>query len=162
VTLLFTIVLYCAAAAGLIYSRVRDRQKTKKSLMVARKAFLNILPEFSAILVLIAIVLTVVPAGVIRSLLGGQSGIWGMLLSALIGSVTLIPGFIAFPLAKSLLDAGAGVAQIVVFISTLMMVGFVTAPLEIRYFGKRQTLLRNGMALVYSFLAAAIVGGILR
>jgi uncharacterized membrane protein YraQ (UPF0718 family) len=130
--------------------------------MVAKKAFLNIFPEFSAILVLIGIVLTVIPPGSIQKLIGGQSGVPGMLMAALVGSVTLIPGFIAFPLAKSLLDAGAGLSQIVVFISTLMMVGFVTAPLEIRYFGKRQTLLRNGIAFLYSFLAAAIIGGILR
>lgn len=155
---MFTVFLYAAAAAGLLYSFVLDRQKTKKSLMVARKAFLNIFPEFSAILILIAIVLTVVPPATVRVLLGGQSGFAGMLISSLVGSVTLIPGFIAFPLAKSLVDAGAGLTQIVVFISTLMMVGFVTAPLEIRYFGRRQTILRNTLAYAYSFLAAVIVG----
>lgn len=159
---MFTIILYCAAAAGLLYSQITNKQKTKKSLMVAKKAFFNILPELSAILILIAIVLTIVSPTSIKILVGGQTGIWGMLLSALVGSLTLIPGFIAFPLAKSLIDVGAGLSQVVVFISTLMMVGFVTAPLEIRYFGKRQTLLRNGIAFVYSFLAAAIVGGLLR
>ena len=155
---MFTIILYLAAASGLCYSFTKDRQKTKKSLMVAKKALLNILPELSAILILIAIVLTLIPPSLIQALVGGQSGITGMLITAIFGSVTLIPGFIAFPLAKSLLDVGAGVPQIVVFISTLMMVGIVTAPLEIRYFGRRQTLLRNGLAFLYSFLAAIIVG----
>jgi uncharacterized membrane protein YraQ (UPF0718 family) len=129
--------------------------------MVAKKAFLKIFPEFSAILILIAIVLSLTPPETIKSLVGGQTGFIGMMITAIVGSVTLIPGFIAFPLASSLLDAGAGVTQIVVFISTLMMVGFVTAPLEIRYFGKRQTLLRNGIAFIYSFIVAVIVGGII-
>ena len=158
---MFTVFLYVAATCGLIYSMVKDRQKTKKSLMVAKKAFLNIFPEFSAILILIAIVLTLTPPAAIQSLVGGQSGVLGMMISSLVGSVTLIPGFIAFPLAKSLLDVGAGVTQIVVFISTLMMVGFVTAPLEIRYFGKRLTLLRNGIAFIYSFIVAIIVGSVI-
>ncbi|MCW3489648.1 permease [Dethiobacter alkaliphilus] len=158
---MFTVFLYAAALSGLIYSFVKDRQKTKKSLMVAKKAFLNIFPEFSAILILIAIVLTLTPPETIQALVGGQSGFLGMIITAIVGAVTLIPGFIAFPLAKSLLDVGAGTTQIVVFISTLMMVGFVTAPLEMRYFGKRQTLLRNGMALVYSFIVAVIVGGVI-
>ncbi|MDW7650941.1 MAG: permease [Bacillota bacterium] len=135
--------------------------KTKKSLKIAQKAFLKIFPEFSAILILIAIVLALTPPHVIRSLVGGQSGFIGMMITSFIGSVTLIPGFIAFPLAKSLLDAGAGVTQIIVFISTLMMVGFITAPLEIRYFGKRQTFLRNGIAFLYSFIVALIVGGLI-
>ena len=155
---MFTVFLYAAAAGGLVFSYFRDRQKTKRTLMVAKKAFLNIFPEFSAILILIAIVLTLVPPKTIQALLGGQSGILGMLVSALVGSVTLIPGFIAFPLAGSLLTAGAGLVQVVVFISTLMMVGFVTAPMEIKYFGKRQTFLRNGLAFAYSFVVAILVG----
>ena len=158
---MFTVFLYAAALSGLVYSFLTDRQKTKKSLMVARKAFLNIFPEFSAILILIAIILTLTPPASIQALIGGQTGFLGMMVTSIIGSVTLIPGFIAFPLAKSLLDVGAGLTQIVVFISTLMMVGFVTAPLEIRYFGKRQTLIRNGLAFLYSFIVAAIVGGVI-
>lgn len=155
---MFTIFLYLAAAGGLCYSFTKDRQKTKKSLMVAKKALLNIFPQLSAIIILIAIVLTLIPPSLIQDLVGGQSGITGMLITAIFGSVTIIPGFIAFPLAKSLLDVGAGVPQVVVLISTLMMVGIVTAPLEIRYFGKRQTLIRNGLAFLYSFLVAVIVG----
>ncbi|MBS3943564.1 MAG: permease [Dethiobacter sp.] len=155
---MFTVFLYLAALGGLCYSYTKDHQKTKKSLLIAKKAFLNIFPEFSAILILIAIVLTLTPPSLIQALVGGQSGATGMLITAIFGSVTLMPGFIAFPLAKSLLDVGAGVQQIVVFISTLMMVGFITAPLEIRYFGKRYTLLRNSLAFLYSFLAAVIVG----
>ncbi len=159
---MFTVFLYTIAAGFLFLSFIKSREKTKKALMVARKAFLNILPEFSAILILIAVVLSLVSPQIIQHLIGGQSGASGMLITSIIGSITLIPGFIAFPLAKSLLDNGAGVTQIVVFISTLMMVGFVTAPLEIKYFGKRQTLLRNGMAFVYSFIVALIVGGIVK
>lgn len=58
-----------------------------------------------------------------------------MLIAGLVGSITLIPGFVAFPLAAALLDNVAGYMQIAVFISTLMMVGIVTIPLEIRSFG---------------------------
>jgi uncharacterized membrane protein YraQ (UPF0718 family) len=158
---LFTILLYALALSGLLYSYARDRKKTKKALMVAKNSFLRLLPEFSAILILIGLALALLSPRVISGLIGGQSGFYGMFITSVIGSVTLIPGFIAFPLAKSLFDSGAGVSQVVVFISTLMMVGFVTAPLEIRYFGKRQTLLRNGIAYFYSFIAALIVGGIL-
>ena len=159
---MFTVFLYALALSCLLLSFIKDKKKTKKSLMVAKKAFLNILPELSAIFILVGIVLAVLSPQLISRIIGGQSGIVGMLLTSLIGAITLIPGFIAFPLAKSLFDSGAGVSQIVVFISTLMMVGFITAPLEIRFFGKRMTLIRNGMAYIYSFIVALIVGGILR
>jgi uncharacterized membrane protein YraQ (UPF0718 family) len=158
---MFTVFLYALALSCLLISFIRDRKKTKKSLMVAKKAFLNIFPELSAILIVIGVVLAVLSPQLITRIIGGQSGFAGMLITSLVGAITLIPGFIAFPLAKSLFDSGAGVSQIVVFISTLMMVGFVTAPLETRYFGKRQTLIRNSLAYVYSFIVAFIVGGIL-
>jgi uncharacterized membrane protein YraQ (UPF0718 family) len=155
---MFTVILYSTAVACLIASFLADRQKTKKSLLISKKAFLNILPELSAIFIFIGIILTLLSPQLISRFVGGESGFWGMLVSSVLGAITLIPGFVAFPLAKSLLDAGAGIPQLVVFISTLMMVGIVTAPLEIRYFGQRQTILRNSMAFLYSFLVALIVG----
>ena len=82
----------------------------------------------------------------------------GVGLAALLGAVTLIPGFIAFPLAAMLMRGGAGAMQMGAFISTLMMVGVVTAPVEIKYFGRRMTVLRNGLAFVFSFLVAWAIG----
>ena len=70
----------------------------------------------------------------ISKLLGSESGWYGVLIAAVIGSITLIPGFVAFPLAAALLKSGAGYMQIAVFVSTLMMVGIVTLPVEISYF----------------------------
>lgn len=84
-----------------------------------------------------------------------------MLMASIVGSVTLIPGFVAFPLASALLNNGAGFMQIAVFISTLMMVGIVTIPLEIKYFGRKATILRNSLAFVFSFIVAIAIGVVL-
>lgn len=81
----------------------------------------------------------------------------GYFIASVVGAVTLIPGFVALPMAKLLLEHGAGVAQMAVFISTLMMVGVVTAPLEARYFRFRATLWRNLLAYFYSFLVGYAV-----
>ena len=48
--------------------------------------------------------------------------------------------------------------QIGAFISTLMMVGVITLPLEISYFGKKTAILRNVLAFFFSFLVAFIIG----
>ena len=47
--------------------------------------------------------------------------------------------------------------QIATFVSSLMMVGIVTLPMEITYFGKRTAVLRNAFALIFSIVAAAFV-----
>ncbi|MBE3573735.1 MAG: permease [Moorella humiferrea] len=155
---MFTLFLYLLALGGLVFSFIKDRQKTKMAVMKGWKAFTNILPDFAVVLALIGIMLTYLSPHTIAALVGKNSGLPGMLASSIVGSITLIPGFVAFPLAKSLLDRGAGIMQMAVFVSTLMMVGVVTAPLESRYFGKKETILRNSLSYIFSFIVAIIIG----
>jgi uncharacterized membrane protein YraQ (UPF0718 family) len=149
---------YGLAAAGILWSYTKDREKTAQSLKKAWKAFDNILPAFALILLLIGATLAVVSPAAVNQLLGANSGAIGMVVAAAIGSITLIPGFIAFPLAKTVLDMGAGIMQVAVFISTLMMVGVVTAPMETQFFSRKTMLLRNGLSLLFSFLVAVVLG----
>lgn len=155
---MFTAILYGIAGAGLLASFLADRQKTHKALRKACKAFENILPQFLSILVIIGFALTILTPATISRLLGTSSGILGILISLVIGGITLIPGFVAFPLAAALLNNGAGYAQIAAFVSSLMMVGVVTLPMEFATFGKKAAILRNVLALGFSFLVALAMG----
>jgi len=56
-----------------------------------------------------------------------------------------------------LLQNGAGLTQIAAFISSLMMVGIMTLPVETVYFGKKVALLRNLSAYLFSLLVALII-----
>lgn len=159
---MFTIVLYVAAIGLLCISFAKDRKKTRAALKKAWKSFENILPQLLAILIIIGIMLALLNPQTISVLIGQQSGWLGMVLASIIGSITLIPGFVAFPLAASLLNSGAGFMQIAVFISTLMMVGIVTMPVEMKYFGRKAAIMRNSMAFMFSFVVAIIIGMVLR
>ncbi|MHB8076777.1 permease [Desulfosporosinus fructosivorans] len=159
---MFTILMYIVAFGFLVLSFIKDKKKTLLALKKAWKSFENIQPQFLSILVIIGIMLAVLSPEVISGLIGEKSGWLGMLMASLVGSVTLIPGFVAFPLASALLKSGAGFMQIAVFISTLMMVGIVTIPLEIKYFGKKAAILRNSLAFVFSFIVAIAIGVVLR
>jgi len=159
--LIFTVILYAAAVGALTVSFVKDRKKTKQALKKAWKVFESILPSICGILVLIGLLLAALSPETISAVIGSQSGILGMAAAALVGSVTLIPGFVAFPLAAALLNSGAGVMQIAVFVSTLMMVGVATAPMEIKVMGRKATIARNALALAYSFAVALVIGVVL-
>lgn len=126
---MFTTFLYGVAGAGLLVSFLADRQKTKKALLKAWKSLEHILPQFLSVLVIIGLALAVLKPATISRLLGTGSGICGILASLAIGAITLIPGFVAFPLAAALLKNGAGYAQIAAFVSSLMMVGLSTLPM---------------------------------
>lgn len=155
---MFTKILYGAALLGLLISFAKDRSKTKIALKKAWRSFENILPSILAILLLIGFILTFLDAQVISKLLGADSGAFGMVIAAVVGCVTLIPGFVALPLAASILAAGAGYAQIAIFISTLMMVGIATLPLEMRCFGRRIALKRNILSLILAVVTSCVVG----
>lgn len=155
---LFTVVLYGLCLLGLILSLRRDKLKTKQALIKAWKAFENILPQFLGVIVLLGILLAFLEPKTIGVILGRQSGWFGVVLAATLGAVTLIPGFVAFPLAAMLMKSGAGAMQMGAFVSTLMMVGVVTAPVEIKFFGRRMTILRNTLAFLFSFLVAWVIG----
>lgn len=151
-------IFYGLAITLLILSFVKDKNKTKKALKKAWKAFENILPEFLVVILLVGFLLAVLNPETISKMIGSESGWFGVILAAVIGSVTLIPGFVAFPTAAILLENGAGYMQIAAFVSTLMMVGIITIPVEIKYFGRKISVLRNLFAFVFSFIVAFIIG----
>jgi uncharacterized membrane protein YraQ (UPF0718 family) len=150
--------LYGITLFLLSLSYFKNKEKTKKSLKKGLKAFENILPQFLGVIVLVGILLAVFNPETISKVIGNQSGWFGVLISGIIGSITLIPGFVAFPTAAILLKNGAGYMQVAAFISTLMMVGIVTIPVEIKYFGKRLAIFRNSIAFIFSFIVAYIIG----
>ncbi|WP_304943009.1 permease [Vallitalea guaymasensis] len=151
-------IMYLVAVTLLIISYYKDKKKTKKALKKAWKSFNNILPQFLGVILFVGILLSIFDAEFISKIIGARSGWIGVISSAVVGAVTLIPGFVAFPTAAMLLESGAGYMQIGAFISALMMVGVITAPVEIKYFGKKLTIIRNVLAFVFCFIVAYIIG----
>lgn len=152
-----TIILYVIAAALIVASAVKDKAKTKKAVMKGLKSIEGILPQLIVVLIGIAVILALFDAETISRYLGSGSSFTGVLIAGVVGSITLIPGFVAFPAAGELLRNGAGVLQVATFVSSLMMVGVVTLPMEIKYFGKRAAITRNVVAFAFSFAAALFV-----
>lgn len=131
-----------------------DREKTIAGFKKGWNMFKNVLPPFLNILVLVSLLIYLIPPSVISQYLGAGSGVLGFSIAALVGSITLIPGFISYPIAAGLIQQGASYAVVATFMTTLMMVGVVTLPLEIKYFGRRVAITRN----VLNFIAAVIIG----
>jgi uncharacterized membrane protein YraQ (UPF0718 family) len=151
-------ILYIGTLGLLGVSYVKDKKKTRMALKKAWKAFENILPEFLVVILIVGIMIALLNPALISSIIGAESGWFGVTLAALVGAITLIPGFIAFPTAALLLKSGAGYMQIGAFISALMMVGVITLPVEFKYFGKKLSIYRNLLAFAFSFLVAFIIG----
>ncbi|RPJ79440.1 MAG: permease [Alphaproteobacteria bacterium] len=143
---------------SLLLSFILDRDKTFLGLKKGGKMLFNILHPFLNILILISIVLFFIPDPLIVHYLGANSGWYGFGIAAFIGSITLIPGFISYPLAAALLEQGATYAVVAVFMTTMMMVGVITLPLEIKYFGKKAAIARNALNLVAAIIIGILMG----
>ncbi len=153
-----TKIFYGVTIVLLTLSLIKDRGKTKKALIKAWKSLENILPQMLAMIVAIGLIIALLSPETISRIIGGSSGWWGVLLAAILGSVTLMPAFVAFPMAAVLLQNGAGYMQLAAFVSTLTMVGLITFPMEVRFFGRKMTIWRNALAFVFAFLVAPVIG----
>jgi uncharacterized membrane protein YraQ (UPF0718 family) len=151
------LILIITTAVALLASSLADRRKTLEGLKKSYKMFLGILPMLLNVLILVSIALYLVPKETLAKWLGANSGPAGYAIAAVIGSIALIPGFVAFPLAAMLLKSGVGYAVAAVFITTLMMVGILTLPLEIKFFGRKAALMRNGLSLAGALLIGLLM-----
>ena len=150
--------LYIITGLAVLVSLISSREKTLKAIKIAARRFVNILPAFLIMLVLISIVLFLVPDKVIANYLGADNKFIDVLLASFIGSITLMPGFIAFPLCGILLKKGVLYMVLSAFTTTLMMVGVLTYPIEKQYFGMKVTILRNVISLFIALVVAVIIG----
>ena len=141
-----------------VVSFVCDVKKTIAGLKKGAQMFFGILPMILSVLVLISIVLYFLPNETIVRYLGHEAGVAGYTIAALLGAIALIPGFVAYPLAGVLVKSGVRYPVIAVFITTLMMVGILTLPIESKFFGIKTALTRNTVFFIAALLSGGAMG----
>lgn len=154
-------ILYIVSILLLIFSFIKDKKKTLKAIKTAIKSFENIMPQFLSIIIIVGFILAILNPETISSLIGESSNFLGITIASIIGSITVMPTFVAFSTGNTLLQNGAGVSQVAALISTLTLVGVMTYPLEAKYIGKKAAFLRNFIAFLFSFLVAFIIGKVM-
>jgi uncharacterized membrane protein YraQ (UPF0718 family) len=146
------------AVLALVVSVFADRSKTRGAIRVAWKRFVTILPVFLTMIAGASLVLSLIPQEVYSRYLSSNHPAVGAIAAGALGSVSVMPGFVAFPLAAMLMTRGVARLTLSLFTTTLMMVGVVTLPIEMRYLGRRVALLRNAFALLVAIIVALATG----
>ena len=70
----------------------------------------------------------------------------------------MMPGFIAYPLSGVLVERGVMYMVVAGFVTTLMMVGVLTYPVEKEYLGVKATVIRNSVSFVIAAVIALAMG----
>lgn len=149
-------VVWSITLLAFIISLMKDKERTFQAVKHSFNSFKNLTSGVLAMVGIVGLMLAIISPEILKMIFT-YKGFMGFVIVSSIGAIVTIPGPIAFPLAGSLLKLGASYGTIASFITTLTMVGLVTAPLEASYFGKRFTLMRQ----LLSFLAAIAIGVIM-
>jgi hypothetical protein len=154
------LILLAITAAALVASLIADRRKTLMGVRRGLRMFINLLPTLVTVLAAVSLLMAAVHPATLERWLGGGGPV-PFVAALIVGSIALIPGFVAFPRAGVLKDNGATTAVLAAFITTLLMVGVVTLPIEIRFFGRRIAILRNLLAFGGAVVVALVMTVIL-
>lgn len=99
------------------------------------------------VMVLIALFDVWVPRKLVEERIGPSSGVLGAALAILLGTAAAGPLYAAFPIARSLQQKGARLANLVIFLGTWATIKIPMLLLESRFVGLRFTLLRLALTV---------------
>jgi len=154
-------ILSALSIVAMILSYVLNSQKTKEGFLYAFYMIKGMAGGLLAVMFAIGLLLALLPQDLLPNLLGGNNLILETVGAALVGCITIIPAFAAFPLVGSLSNAGGHILPLTAFLTTLTMVGVATYPIEVASFGRKYTLIRNVLSVMASLAIATIMGGFL-
>ena len=149
--------LYLVTGIAVLVSFCMDREKTRRGIGIGVKKLRNIAPKYLKLLMVIAVVLFSSEQLIVQYL-GQENSLLGMLTGLTLGAVIIMPGFIAYPLAGILVEKGVTYMVVAAFVTTLMMVGVLTYPLEKEYLGRRATVMRNAASFLIALVISLAIG----
>lgn len=150
--------LYIIAAGALLLSTLLNRQKTWNAITIAWKRFRKILPAMLLMMLAVSLLPIHTSETSLLRYLGTENSLLSVMIAAIAGSITILPGFIAFPIGGVLVEKGVAYMVVSAFTTTLMMVGVLTYPIEKAYLGQRVTILRNLLSFGIALLVAVATG----
>lgn len=154
--------MYWLVSIGLLGATYAIRpSQTKEAFSRTRMMMGGMLHQIAWLLAGMSLVLAFLPMASITKFLGQGNQALASIVGALVGSVTIIPAFVAFPLVGSLVKIGASIVPAAAFLTTLTMVGVMTYPIEKKAFGQQYALVRNGLSFLGALLIAWLMGVVL-
>jgi uncharacterized membrane protein YraQ (UPF0718 family) len=154
------IYLIIIGGAYLLLQRI-DRDKTLLALQVAGRSLRKLIPLLTAVFGLVGLFQVFLSPQQVERALGAGNGWLSLLLGGALGAVAIGPPLAAYPLAGSMLDAGAWPPAVAAFVICWISIGIITLPFEASIFSLRYALLRNGIGFAVALLIGLLLGVLL-
>lgn len=128
----------------LLYIHPESREPFSTTVAEYTLEMISVLP---AVLVMMGLLSLFVSKEFISSHLGSESGLKGMAVAFLLGTLPTGPVYMAFPIARALRHKGARVANIYIFISAWACIKLPQEIVELRFLGTEFMLYRLGLTI---------------
>jgi len=142
-----------AVATGLLIAFPAQRQPSIAAFAQFLSEMVFVMP---AVLVIMGLFGVWVPKEMINRYLGHGSGLRGMAIALLFGTLPTGPLYAAFPLSKGLLDKGASPANVFIFLAAWACIKIPQELVELQFLGWRFTLARFVFTVIVVFVMAVI------
>jgi len=124
-------------------------EKTEPVNSTVQEYFIEMMVILPAVMVIMGLFAVFISDETIVKHLGKTSGIKGIALSILIGTLPTGPLYIAFPMAATLLKKGARVSNIIVFLSAWACIKIPQEMVELQFLGGEFMFLRLILTIIF-------------
>jgi len=140
----FVIVLIIAAVLLLIFP-----EKTNIVTTTSWQYFIEMVWILPAVMIIIGLFAVFIPNEFIVKYMGKSSGIKGILLSFILGALPTGPLYIAFPMAAALIQKGARISNIIVFLSAWACIKLPQELVELQFLGFNFMITRLVLTIIF-------------
>ncbi|HSE90791.1 MAG TPA: permease [Candidatus Binatia bacterium] len=150
------IIVYAVALVLAVAAYLKGEQRHILGITEASKTLLLVLPTLLGAFLIAGYVRVLVPEDVVREWLGKESGLKGVLVGYLAGTLTFGGPFISFPIAASLYHAGGSVQTVTVYITSWALWGGGIIFYEFSILGPKLFTIRMVASILFPLLAGVI------
>lgn len=149
-----TIIMLVAAIITLIVVYWKSPAAASEGLNATVALILEIIPRMLAAFTLAGLIQAIVPQETIVSWMGHGSGMRGLFIGMILGSVTPGGPMTHFPIVASLFKVGVGVGPLVAYLTAWSLFGLQRIIMwEIPFLGAKVVAVRVGVSFLFPFLA---------
>lgn len=155
-----TVIMVVLAVGMWIFAQRRGDDSSERGVALGWRTLKRTLPILVIAFVIVGYVKVLAPQELVRSWIGPESGLRGVLVGAVAGM--LLPGgpYVVFPLIAALFQTGAGLGPTLAMITSWSSLALLTVSFELPFLGWRFTTIRLGLGLLIPPLIG-LVGSLL-
>ncbi|HEY7383017.1 MAG TPA: permease [Beijerinckiaceae bacterium] len=151
------LVLWALAIVLAMWALRRSTAKARVAIVTAGERFLEIMPRIALALMAAGFIGVLVPSEPVARHIGPDSGLLGILIASVVGG--FVPGgpILSFPLVVVLYKAGAGIPQLIAFLTAWSVFAFHRVAIyEVNLMGWRFSAVRLISSVVLPPLAGLL------